>query len=167
MLNKYKDFPKEGIVYRDVLSMFEDSSDRTVIKAKFLELCNKKPTVVIGIESRGFIMAAFIAEYFGAKLLFARKKGKVPGDKVSAVYKKEYGEDTLELSKTSLNKEQVLIVDDLLATGGTLLAVVDLALQLGAVKENIACYCTLAISECKGSEILKNQGIDLYVDKID
>lgn len=166
-MKKYKDFPKEGIVYRDVLSMFEDSSDRTAIKSKFLELCKKRPTVVIGIESRGFIMAAFVAEYFGSRLLFARKKGKVPGDKVSAMYKKEYGEDTLELTKTSLNNEQVLIVDDLLATGGTLLAVVDLAMQLGAAKENIACYCTVAISECKGVELLKNQGIDIYVDKID
>lgn len=166
-MRKYNDFPKEGIVYRDVLSMFEDSSDRIALKSKFLELCKKIPTVVIGIESRGFIMASFIAEFFGARLLFARKKGKVPGDKVSAVYKKEYGEDTLELSKTSLDNEQVLIVDDLLATGGTLLAAVDLVLQLGAAKENIACYCTVAISECSGAELLKNQGIDLYVGKID
>lgn len=126
------DFPKPGILFRDVTTLiqnksaFKKSIDLLVKKYK-----GKKIDKVVGVEARGFIFGAAVANKIGAGFVPVRKKGKLPYKTISATYELEYGTDTLEIHKDAIaSGEKVLIIDDLLATGGTVKAVVDLVKQL-------------------------------------
>lgn len=159
-MKRYKDFPKEGILYRDALELFKTQSSREEFKEQLLRIVSRKPTTVVGIDSRGYVLGTIIAELFGAKLLFARKKGKAPGDKLSQSYQKEYGFDVIEMTNPGdLSGEEIIIADDLLATGGTFEAVVKLVEQCGVARDSITCCAAVSISECNGEEVLNNKGI--------
>ena len=134
------DFPKKGIIFKDITPLLADNAAFTeVIKRLAEKYKNRGITKVLGIEARGFILAAPIAMELGAGLIPVRKKGKLPYKTVSETYALEYGEDTLQMHEDAVKKgEKVLIVDDVLATGGTAKAVVALVEKLGGKVEAIA-----------------------------
>ncbi len=126
------DFPKRGILFRDITPLLQTPA---ALAASITELAERtpRPDAVIAIESRGFIFGTGLALHWQAPLVPARKFGKLPGKTVREVYSLEYGEDSLELLTDALEPgASVVIVDDLLATGGTARATVRLAEQLGA-----------------------------------
>ncbi|MCK9594650.1 MAG: adenine phosphoribosyltransferase [Candidatus Omnitrophica bacterium] len=125
-------FPKPGIIFRDVTTLFKNA--QALKKAADIiarECKNKKVDKVVAVEARGFVLGAIIAYKIGAGLVLVRKKGKLPCKTISASYELEYGTDTLYMhSDALLPGEKVMIVDDLLATGGTVSAVVKLVNKL-------------------------------------
>ena len=129
------DFPVEGISFRDITTLLQD---RAAFQAAIGELHRQvrdlAVEVVVGMESRGFIFASPLAYLLGVGLVPVRKLGKLPAETLSAEYELEYGTNTLEIHRDAIQPGQrVLIVDDLLATGGTVAATVDLVRQLGGV----------------------------------
>ena len=139
------DFPKQGILFKDITPLIYDPEAFRESVRRLAEQV-PKPEVVVAIESRGFLFGAPLAQLWNVPLVPARKFGKLPGKTVRQVYSLEYGEDTLELHADALQPGQrVVIVDDLLATGGTAAATVALVRQLGA--EVVA---TLFVVELEG-----------------
>lgn len=133
LIREVPDFPKPGINFYDITTLLKDPQglkgtiDALIESAKGLNI-----DTVIGIESRGFIFAVPMAVHFGAGFVPVRKPRKLPAEKVSVSYDLEYGQDTLEMHKDAVGEgHRVLIVDDLLATGGTAKAVVDLVESVG------------------------------------
>ena len=127
------DFPKAGILFYDITTLLQDAAGfRDAIEALALPFVNQGIELVIGIESRGFILGAAVAYRIGAGFTLVRKPGKLPSKTVKATYSLEYGTDSLEMHADAIQKGQrVLIVDDLLATGGTARATMDLVKGLG------------------------------------
>jgi len=127
------DFPKAGILFYDITTLLQDPAGlRAAIDGIALPFEGQGIDLVVGIESRGFIFAAAVADRIGAGFSPVRKPGKLPCSCVRATYDLEYGTDTLEMHADGVRKGQrVLIVDDLLATGGTARAAVDLVTGLG------------------------------------
>ena len=134
------DFPKKGIVFKDITPVLADATTFTRIVGALEAYGRKRGTeVVAGIESRGFLFASVIAYALGKSLAIVRKKGKLPFITVSYTYKLEYGEDTIELHEDAIKKgAKVLIVDDLLATGGTAAAAAHLVEKMGGKVEELA-----------------------------
>lgn len=128
------DFPKEGILFYDIGTLLAYGpawQQVTAELAKFVD--EQKPDFLLAIDARGFLIGAAIAAQLGTSLVMARKKGKLPGSTVSHEYKLEYGTDTLEVSKDLMRPNaKVLIIDDLLATGGTAKAALELVKKVGA-----------------------------------
>lgn len=122
------DFPKPGIVFKDISTILKDPlALRSVIDILAAKFRNKRITKVVAVESRGFILGSVLAYKLGAGFILVRKKGKLPYKTHSVSYELEYGSDTLEIHEDAVDQQdRVLIVDDLLATGGTVGAVVKL-----------------------------------------
>ena len=133
LIREVPDFPKEGINFYDITTLLKDAEGlKQTIDALADAFKDEKIDTVIGVESRGFIFAAPLAYHLGAGFVPVRKPKKLPAEKVSVSYDLEYGQDTLEMHTDAVGEgHRVLIVDDLLATGGTAKAVVDLVEQLG------------------------------------
>ena len=149
------DFPKPGILFRDITTLLKDKKaficavDALVDKYK-----NKKIDLVVAVEARGFILGGAIAHKLGAGFVPVRKKGKLPYRTSFVTYDLEYGTDTLEIHHDAIKpRDNVLIVDDLLATGGTVKAVTDLVRQLEGKIVGIAFL--IELTDLKGSEKLK------------
>jgi adenine phosphoribosyltransferase len=117
-------YPKKGILFRDITSLLENKKAFNFTIKKMKTVCNKlKFTKIAAIESRGFIFASVLSYLTKKPLILLRKKNKLPGKTHSQKFKLEYGYDTIEIQKSSLKKnDKVLIIDDLIATGGTALA---------------------------------------------
>ena len=128
------DFPKPGIVFRDVTTLLRDPEGyAAAIDSMSAPIRAWKPDVIVGIESRGFIFGAPIARDLGIGFVPVRKLGKLPADTISVEYDLEYGKNVLEIHRDALKAgERVVIVDDVLATGGTVAGTVRLVEQLGA-----------------------------------
>jgi adenine phosphoribosyltransferase len=126
-------FPVDGILFKDITTLLKEGpSYREAIDRLYEEVKDLKPDVVVGMESRGFIFAAPLAYLLGVGFVPVRKLGKLPAETISAEYELEYGTNTLEIHRDAISEgARVLIVDDLLATGGTVGATVDLVRQLG------------------------------------
>jgi adenine phosphoribosyltransferase len=133
LIREVPDFPKEGINFYDITTLLKDAEGlRQTVDALAEHFKDEKIDTVIGVESRGFIFAAPLAYHLNAGFVPVRKPKKLPAEKVSVSYDLEYGQDTLEMHKDAVGEgHKVLIVDDLLATGGTAKAVVDLDEGLG------------------------------------
>ncbi len=131
-IREVPDFPKHGIRFQDIMPLLQHPEAlREAIQR--LSALTTQPDAVVGIESRGFLFGVPLALHWGVPFVPARKFGKLPGKTVRQVYSLEYGEDTLELQADALRAGQrVVLVDDLLATGGTALATAQLVRQLGA-----------------------------------
>jgi len=127
------DFPVDGILFKDITTLLQDpEAYRAAIDQLHQQVRHLNPDVVVGMESRGFIFAAPLAYLLGVGFVPVRKLGKLPAETVSAEYELEYGTNTLEVHRDGIVQGQrVLIVDDLLATGGTVAATVGLVRELG------------------------------------
>ena len=134
------DFPKPGILFYDITTLLRDPSGLNVtIDRLSTPYAGQGIDAVIGIESRGFILAAPVAERIGAGFIPIRKPGKLPAKTVKESYALEYGQDALEIHADAIEKGQrVLIVDDVLATGGTAAAAVELVKKLGGDLHGLA-----------------------------
>lgn len=130
------DFPIPGIQFKDLTTAFLCPEALSCMKDEMVKLYqNKGITKVVGIESRGFIMAPMVANEIGAGFVPIRKPGKLPAEVVELSYSKEYGTDTIQIHKDSLTTEDVVLLhDDLLATGGTMKAAVELCKKFGVKK---------------------------------
>ncbi|TFH64071.1 MAG: adenine phosphoribosyltransferase [Candidatus Zixiibacteriota bacterium] len=128
------DFPKEGIVFKDITTLLSDSrSFHRMVDLIAHRYFNQKIDQVVGVEARGFILGAALAYKLGAGITLVRKPGKLPFRTKSKSYALEYGTDSLEIHEDALKPgDRVIIADDLLATGGTVSAVVELVEGLGA-----------------------------------
>lgn len=133
LIREVPDFPKPGINFYDITTLLKNPEGlRKTIEALTAEFNGTKVDTVIGIESRGFIFAPALATTLGAGFVPVRKPGKLPAEKVSISYDLEYGQDTLEMHKDAVVEgHRVIIADDLLATGGTAKAVVDMVERQG------------------------------------
>jgi len=157
-------YPKKGIMFRDITTLIKDPVGfRLVIDTltqRFMHGDFDFDTVV-GIESRGFIIGAALAYTLGKGFIPIRKKGKLPAEVVSQEYELEYGTDRIEIHKDALRKgERVLLVDDLLATGGTALAAAALVEKLGAVVVEMAFIVDLP--DVGGKKKLKDKGYKVF-----
>jgi len=134
------DFPKPGILFYDITTLLRDPVGfRDAVDSMALPHKDRGIDLIVGIESRGFILGAAVADRIGAGFVPVRKLGKLPAERVRATYNLEYGSDSLEMHRDAVQAGQrVLIVDDLLATGGTARATVDLVKQLGGTVEGVA-----------------------------
>ena len=158
------DFPKPGILFRDITTLIKDKkafkSSVELIAQKFAQ---EKIDYVVGVEARGFIFGGALATRLNVGFIPIRKKGKLPAKTKSITYNLEYGTDTLEIHQDALNPgDKVLIIDDLLATGGTVRAVVDLVEAQGAKVLGLAFVIELV--DLKGREKLKKYPIVSLVE---
>ena len=133
-IRQIPDFPKEGIVFRDITTLIKDKSAfKQAVDEIVSDLKDKKIDYIVGPEARGFLMGSAVAYALGVGFVPVRKKGKLPGEVIQKEYELEYGTDILEIHKDAIEKgSNVAIVDDLLATGGTVFAVSSLLEDIGA-----------------------------------
>lgn len=148
-------WPKQGIMFRDITTLLQNPEAFRYSIQKLKERYeDRKISKIVGIESRGFIFGAALAYELGLPFVLIRKKGKLPYETIAQEYALEYGTDKIEMHTDALEKEdRVLIIDDLLATGGTCLAACQLVEKLGASVEGTAFVVNLP--ELKGTEKLK------------
>ncbi len=140
------DFPKPGILFYDITTLLRDPAGfHAAVDAMATPFRDTAIDIVVGVESRGFILGAAVADRIGAGFAPVRKAGKLPSKTIRATYSLEYGTDSLEIHSDAVERGQrVLIVDDLLATGGTARATADLVRQLGGEVLAIAFLIELA-----------------------
>ncbi len=139
------DFPKEGILFYDISTLLAHPDAWQVALGRLAKIVGRyQPDILAGIESRGFLVAAPLASRLGLGFTMIRKKGKLPGDIIGYEYDLEYGTDTIEIQADAIEKGQrVVVLDDLLATGGTMAASIDLLNQVGAEVVGTACMIEL------------------------
>ncbi|USD66037.1 adenine phosphoribosyltransferase [Vibrio sp. SCSIO 43136] len=156
------DYPKPGILFRDVTSLMEDAQAyRATIRLLVEKYQGQGFTKIVGTEARGFLFGAPLALELGVGFIPVRKPGKLPRQTVAQSYELEYGTDTLEIHTDAIVEgDKVLVVDDLLATGGTIEATTKLIRQLGGVVEHAAFVINLP--EIGGETRLKEQGLNVY-----
>ena len=158
------DFPKPGIQFKDISTLLQDhDAFKETIEAFYEEFKDKKIDVIVGIESRGFIFAAPLALKLGCRFVLARKSGKLPSGTLAQEYELEYGTDAIEIHTDAISKnDRILIVDDLLATGGTAGATGSLLKKFGG---KIISYAFLIeLAELNGKKNLKNESIFSIVE---
>lgn len=139
------DFPKPGILFYDISPLLaHPKAWREAVKRLAEVVRPEKPDLLVGIESRGFLTAAPLAFELGCGFLMLRKKGKLPGKTIPHTYDLEYGQDTIEIQADAITPGQrVVVMDDLLATGGTMEASINLLRQVGADVRSVACIIEL------------------------
>lgn len=157
-------FPKPGIMFQDITTLLlNPKAFRNVVELFVNRYIDKGITVVAGVEARGFIFAAPIALAIGAKFIPLRKPRKLPGEVISEKYDLEYGTDCLEMHVGAVQAEdRALVVDDLIATGGTLCAAMNLLERAGA--EVVECACVIELPELKGRERLNGKPLHILVE---
>lgn len=160
LMRTISDFPEPGILFRDITTVLKDAQGLTVVMDDFINRYKHQGIdYVLGADARGFIFGAAIAYAIGAGFVPARKPGKLPADVVSASYSLEYGTNTIEIHKDAFHQgASVLVVDDLLATGGTARAMTQLVEELGAHVYELAFM--IELQALKGRDLL--EGYDVY-----
>ena len=150
------DFPEKGIIFRDITSVLQDADGLHLAIDTMQELTKDVDyDVVVGPESRGFIFGCPVAYELGIGFVPARKPNKLPRETISYEYALEYGTNTMEMHADAIKPGQkVLVVDDLLATGGTIAAAIKLIEQLGG--EVVGCAFLIELTDLKGAEQLKD-----------
>ena len=157
------DFPHEGIMFRDVTTLFADPRGfRMCIDQMLHPYAGQPIDKVVGLEARGFILGGAIAHQLGTGFVPVRKKGKLPGTTISQDYKLEYGEAIVEIHDDAIEAgERILVVDDLLATGGTAEAGIKLIERLGG--DIVGCSFIVDLPELGGRKKLKRLNMDVQV----
>jgi adenine phosphoribosyltransferase len=153
------DFPKPGIIFRDITPLLADREAFHAMVDRFVERYRGRADVVLGIESRGFLIGAAVAYGLGTGIALVRKPGKLPSRTYAARYELEYGSDTLEIHHDAIGTgHRVLIIDDLLATGGTASAAVELVRRCGG--EVLGCAFVIELGFLNGRRRL--EGIEVF-----
>jgi adenine phosphoribosyltransferase len=149
------DFPKKGILFKDITTLLADpKSFQMAIDLIAHRYIDMHIDAVLGVEARGFIMGAALAYKLCSGVIIVRKPGKLPAETESITYQLEYGEDSLEIHKDAISPGmKILIADDVLATGGTVKAVIELIEKMGA--EIVECAFLAELAALKGSEKIK------------
>ena len=162
-LRTVPDFPIKGILFYDVTTLFKQPAVLKGLADNMYELYKDKGiTKVVGIESRGFIMAPILATKLDAGFVPIRKPGKLPAETIEASYEKEYGKDTIQMHKDAISEDDVVLIhDDLLATGGTMKAACELVKQLHPRKVYV--NFIIELKDLKGREIFDE---DIEIDSI-
>ena len=157
------DFPHEGIMFRDVTTLFADPRGfRMCIDQMLHPYAGQPIDKVVGLEARGFILGGAIAHQLGTGFVPVRKKGKLPGTTISQDYKLEYGEAIVEIHDDAIEAgERILVVDDLLATGGTAEAGIKLIERLGG--DIVGCSFIVDLPELGGRKKLQSMNMDVQV----
>ena len=161
-LKKYirsiKDYPKEGILFRDITTLIKDPTAFNYAIDKIIEISKKiEFNKVSAIESRGFIFASAVSYALKKPFILLRKKNKLPADTHSVDFKLEYGEATIEVHKDSISKgEKILVIDDLIATGGTAEAAAKLIEISGGIVASF--IFVINLYDLPGNELLKKKG---------
>ncbi len=157
------DFPEKGIIFRDITTLLKDAEGlQQAIAQMHQKIKDLEYDVVLGPESRGFLFGMPIAYNEEKGFVPVRKKGKLPAETISKEYALEYGTATIEIHKDALQKGQkVVIVDDLLATGGTAKAIVDMVEEMGV--EVVALDFLIELKGLKGREVLKGYRVESVV----
>jgi adenine phosphoribosyltransferase len=163
-IRNVSDFPQKGIQFKDITTLTKDGKSFAKVINLFDEkFKNKQIDVVVGIESRGFIFGGALAYKWGVGFIPVRKPGKLPAEKIREEYDLEYGSDSLEIHVDSIQKGQkILIVDDLLATGGTIKATAKLVERLGGDIAGMA--FVIELSFLHGREKVKKYDVLTLVD---
>ncbi len=163
LIRDFPDFPKKGITFRDIGPILKDPQAMRYVLEMFHEIYGKrKIDLIAGIESRGFIFACALALRFGKGFVMIRKQGKLPGKTLNLQYDIEYGNATMEIQHDAIgNGDNVLIADDLIATGGTAKAAAELVERLGG---NVVGFAfVVELSDLKGRELIKNYEVHSLV----
>jgi adenine phosphoribosyltransferase len=157
------DFPHEGILFRDVTTLFADPRGfRMAIDQMLHPWAGQQIDKIVGLEARGFILGGAIAHQLSKGFVPIRKKGKLPGQTISQAYSLEYGEAVMEMHEDAIQPgEKVLIVDDLLATGGTCGAGIKLIERVGG--EIVGCSFIVDLPELGGRKLLEDLGMNVHV----
>ncbi|MBW2993426.1 adenine phosphoribosyltransferase [Candidatus Woesearchaeota archaeon] len=155
-------FPKQGVMFRDITTLLKDAEGFNHMVDLFVERYkDNKPDVVAGIESRGFIIGSALAHRLGLGFVAIRKPNKLPAEKEFVEYKTEYSTDKIEIHKDSIKPgTNVLIIDDLIATGGSALAACQLIEKLGG--KVMECAVVIDLPDLKGSEKIQNSGYKVF-----
>ncbi|MDQ4050868.1 MAG: adenine phosphoribosyltransferase [Thermoproteota archaeon] len=158
IITNYPDFPKQGILFRDINPVFKRNDALNYIADEFYHIYNKSNVdMVAGIESRGFIIATALALRFGRGIIMIRKAGKLPGRTVKKSYDIEYGAAIMEVQQDAIKKgDNILIADDLIATGGTAEAAAAMIEELGGKVAGFAFI--IELSDLKGGDRLRKMG---------
>ena len=156
------DFPKPGILFKDITTLFQSpKAMRKVIKILLKRYKNQEIDVIAGIEARGFVVGAILADRLGKPFVPIRKKGKLPYKTISQEYDLQYGTNTIEIHEDAiLPGQKVLVVYDLIATGGTVHATCLLVEKLGGII--FECSFLIDLPDLKGSKKLKLQGYSVF-----
>ena len=156
------DFPHEGILFRDVTTLFADARGFRICVDQLLSpYAGTRIDKVVGLEARGFILGGAVAHQLTTGFVPIRKKGKLPGAVISQAYELEYGEAVMEIHDDAIRAgERVLIVDDLLATGGTASAAIELCRRLGA--EVVGAAFVIDLPELGGRRAIEALGVEVH-----
>lgn len=162
IIREIPNYPKKGINFKDITTLLKDTNAfKEVINVFYEKLKNQKIDKVIGIESRGFIFGAPLAYMLNVGFVPIRKKGKLPGEIISVNYNLEYGTDQIEIHTDALQKgERVILIDDLIATGGTALAAIELINKMEA--EIIENFFLIDLTFLGGSQSIKKLGYKVF-----
>jgi len=152
-------WPIEGVMFRDITTLIQDGpAFKQVCDELYNRYKDMKIDFIVGIESRGFIFGAVLAYKLGIGFVPIRKPGKLPSKTISAEFEKEYGKDKMEIHEDAIKKgDKVLLIDDLIATGGTISAATNLIEQLGG--EVVECAFIIDLPDLKGKEKIKGYKI--------
>lgn len=163
LIRDIPDFPAEGVLFRDITPVLQDHKAFHEVVCSMVERVEKmKPDVIVGIESRGFILGAPIALELGVGFVPVRKVGKLPAETIKAEYSLEYWTNTVEMHRDAIEPEmRVVIVDDLLATGGTAKAAVQLVEELGGTVAGLSFLIELCF--LNGRNLLEGYEVDTIV----
>ena len=162
-IRNIKDYPKEGILFRDITTLLKDKDAFKLAIDKMAEqVKDKKIDLIVGAESRGFLIGSALAYKMNCGFIPVRKKGKLPYKTISEEYALEYGTDTLFMHEDAIKKgDNVLVVDDLIATGGTALAMIKMVEKLGGIV--IGSSFLIELEELNGRKEIEKYPINILI----
>ena len=162
LIRTIPDYPKPGVMFRDVTTLFGDAAGfRAAVDQLVAHHASRSADLVAGIEARGFILGGAVAHHLGKGFVPIRKRGKLPWETIKEEYELEYGVDAVEIHTDALQPGQtVLLIDDLIATGGTAKAAVRLIERSGA--KVAAAAFVVELPALGGCDVLRNMGVDVH-----
>tara|TARA_Y100001970_G_scaffold121071_1_gene150180 strand:- start:67411 stop:67932 length:522 start_codon:yes stop_codon:yes gene_type:complete len=154
-IDSFPDFPRPGILFRDISPLLASSEAMSLLKKEFVNgIQDWKPEIIAGIDARGFLFSTLIADSLKVGSLMIRKSGKLPGKVEEKQYELEYGSNKLSMQKNhNIKGKNIVLIDDLLATGGTIRCAIEL---IESQQANVCgCACVVELSSLKGSALLE------------